>query len=117
MTNLVIMTVAILIQVESDGFNNRIGDHGRAVGILQIHTRMVDEVNRVCKTKYTYADRYDPWKSHEMASKWLAWAQKKYKIDDPIELAYRWNKPRHGKVSHKYKHRIQVIERRIKDSK
>lgn len=112
MTNIVLVTIAILIQVESDGFNNRIGDHGRAVGILQMHTHMVDEVNRIYKTHYKYEDRYDPWKSQEMAVKWLEWAQKRYKINDPEKLAYRWNKPKHGKVSSKYVRRVKEVQKR-----
>lgn len=52
-----------LVKVESKGVRTAIGDKGRAVGILQIHKCVVDDVNRICKTTYTYADRKDAKKS------------------------------------------------------
>lgn len=55
-----------IIQVESNGNNNAIGDNGRAIGCMQIHTIMVDEVNRISGLMYTYNDRYSQTKSIEM---------------------------------------------------
>ena len=106
MTNLIVITIVLLTVAESDGHGNRVGDHGKAIGILQMHKEMVDEVNRLFKTKYTYSDRADPWRSVEMAQLYLTWAAKEYSIVSPVQLAYRWNKPRHGKVSATYRRRI-----------
>jgi hypothetical protein len=43
-----IMTILIpaLIQVESGGDARKIGDNGKAVGVLQIHNCVIDEVNK-----------------------------------------------------------------------
>lgn len=50
-----------LIQVESDGRNNAVGDNGKAVGPLQIHPVMVKDVNRIIQLNirqghFTYKD-------------------------------------------------------------
>ena len=43
------------------------GDGGRAVGIGQIHTVMVDDCNRIIgRPQWRYTDRRDPAKSYEM---------------------------------------------------
>lgn len=53
--------------VESEMCSVRVGDDGKAVGILQIHKIMVDDVNRIqSEIKYNYADRYDALKSKQM---------------------------------------------------
>ena len=43
-----------------------VGDNGKAVGPLQMWTIMVDEVNRIAGTSYTYEDRTSWQKSYEM---------------------------------------------------
>ena len=59
--------VNALIQVESNGNDKAIGDNGAAVGCLQIHKVMVDDVNRILgKQKFTYNDRLDRSKSIAM---------------------------------------------------
>lgn len=55
-----------IIQVESNFNPNAIGDNGKAVGILQIHPIMVEDVNRIAKTNYNLEDRYCPQKSSQM---------------------------------------------------
>ena len=57
-------------QVESGG-RCVTGDSGRAVGVYQIHKVYVDDVNRIAKTKYTYADRNDEAKSRKMVEIYL----------------------------------------------
>ena len=47
--------LAALLAVESGGNDHAIGDHGRAVGALQIHAAVVDDVNRIHGTRYTHA--------------------------------------------------------------
>jgi len=53
-------------QVESGGQRSEVrgqkipdGDNGRAVGALQIHKCVVDDVNRYYKTNFSYCDRSD----------------------------------------------------------
>ena len=41
------LLIPVLIHVESGGDVNAIGDMGEAVGCLQIHEIMVDDVNRI----------------------------------------------------------------------
>ena len=53
--------------VESKGKADAVGDNGAAVGILQIHKVLVDDVNRILgEAKYSYEDRYDADKSRQM---------------------------------------------------
>ncbi|CAK0753791.1 hypothetical protein CCP3SC1AL1_2030001 [Gammaproteobacteria bacterium] len=59
--------ITALIQVESGGRQLAVGDHGQAVGVLQLHPIMVQDVNRIAGTRYTLADRYNPEKSKAMA--------------------------------------------------
>ena len=61
----------LLIIVESGGDASAIGDNGAAVGCLQIHKIVVDDVNRVYDTSFVYADRYDRAKSIELAKLYL----------------------------------------------
>lgn len=56
-----------LIQVESNGDPNEVGDKGKAVGVLQLHKVYVDDANRILgEDRYGYDDRKDPAKSIEM---------------------------------------------------
>lgn len=59
--------VNALIQVESNGNDTATGDGGAAVGCLQIHKVLVDDVNRILgKQEFTYNDRLDRDKSIAM---------------------------------------------------
>ena len=60
MTELLAILIPILMQIESNNNPNAIGDNGDAVGILQIHEIMVDDVNRIIGTEvFDYDDRTD----------------------------------------------------------
>ena len=60
-----------LVHVESRGEVHAVGDNGRAVGPLQIHKEVVDDVNNAYGTNYTYADRKSIDKSREICRKYL----------------------------------------------
>lgn len=60
-----------LVHVESKGEVHAVGDNGRAVGPLQIHKEVVDDVNKAYGTTYTYADRKSLDKSREICRKYL----------------------------------------------
>jgi hypothetical protein len=47
--------LAALLAVESGGNDRAVGDHGRAIGALQIHAAVVEDVNRIHGTRYTHA--------------------------------------------------------------
>lgn len=60
-----------LSHVESRGSSHLVGDNGKAVGVLQIHKGVVDDVNRAYGTSYTYEDRKSIDKSREICRKYL----------------------------------------------
>lgn len=61
--------------VESRGRADAVGDGGRAVGILQIHACVIDDVNSLVlrRKAYTLADRTDPVKSREIFRLYLGY--------------------------------------------
>ena len=63
--------IEALVKVESMGSVHSVGDDGDAIGCLQIHKEVVDDVNRKYGTSYTYDDRKCPVKSREMCKKYL----------------------------------------------
>jgi len=52
------LLAAILMQVET-GNRPLVGDHGRAIGPLQVHAAAVADVNRAFGTTYKHADMMD----------------------------------------------------------
>ncbi len=60
-----------LVHVESNGEAHAVGDNGKAIGPLQIHKEVVDDVNKAYGTSYTYADRKSIEKSREICRKYL----------------------------------------------
>ena len=60
-----------MVHVESRGEVHAIGDNGAAVGPLQIHKEVVDDVNKAYGTNYTYDDRKSIDKSREICRKYL----------------------------------------------
>jgi hypothetical protein len=60
-----------LVHVESKGEVHAVGDNGKAVGPLQIHKEVVDDVNKAYGTNYTYDDRKSIDKSREICRKYL----------------------------------------------
>lgn len=86
------LLIPVLLQVESGGDVNAIGDSGKAVGCLQIHEIMVDDVNRIAKmngfichhtdeyihSEYSYDDRYLKYASTQMCEYYLNYYYDKY---------------------------------------
>ena len=64
--------LAALITIESGGNDLAVGDHGRALGALQIHAAVVVDVNRRHGTRYRHADMHDRAKAVRVASLYLA---------------------------------------------
>lgn len=60
-----------LVHVESKGEVHAVGDNGKAIGPLQIHKEVVDDVNKAYGTNYTYDDRKSIDKSREICRKYL----------------------------------------------
>lgn len=81
--------ISALIIVESDGIASAVGDKGEAVGVLQIHPCVVDDV-RIAGHNYTLVDRYDREKSIEI---WKAW-QNIYNPEKDLWKAIKYHNPR-----------------------
>jgi len=61
------MIIEKIIQIESEGNPNAIGDNGSAIGILQIRPIMIKEVNRLLgEQRYSLDDRWCPDTSIEI---------------------------------------------------
>ena len=85
------------VYVESRGRDNAVGDNGNAVGCIQMWPIMVDEVNRLAKTAYTYSDRLNRSKCKEMFELLM-----KYKKVKTLDQAIRvWNPGSSGKAYRK----------------
>lgn len=67
-----------LRRVESSNRVKAVGDNGKAWGVYQIHPGYVRDVNRIYKTRFTYADRLDPVKAHRMVRLYLDYWGKQY---------------------------------------
>lgn len=52
----ILSLIPLLIQVESGGRDNAIGDHGKAIGPLQIHRAVVGDYNRWHRTSYLHSE-------------------------------------------------------------
>lgn len=62
-----------IIQVESAGRSDAVGDGGKAVGILQIHACVIADVNDwLGEERYALADRLDPSKTREIFTHYIA---------------------------------------------
>ena len=82
-----------MIQVESRGKSDAVGDGGRAVGLLQMHPIAVRSVNRVLEKnsidmEFTYDDRYDADKTIQMY--WI-WRNAKHSTSSYEVIARSWN--------------------------
>jgi len=67
-----------LVQVESGGNVNAIGDGGASFGCLQIQRGVIADVNRVYKTHYSHIDAFDKRKAESICRKYLSYWGKHY---------------------------------------
>jgi hypothetical protein len=65
------LLLAALITVESGGYNDRVGDHGKSVGCLQIGVLVIEDVNNLCRQSFRSVDRLDREKSKQIAALYL----------------------------------------------
>ncbi|MCK9253970.1 MAG: transglycosylase SLT domain-containing protein [Clostridiales bacterium] len=63
--------IAALIVVESGGDPAAVGDSGRALGCLQIHPDVVQDVNRIYGTQYHHAAAMTPRHAKRIAELYL----------------------------------------------
>lgn len=115
MNDLLGIVILALCSVESGNNPAAIGDHGRAVGILQVHAECVRDVNRIVGEKwYTLEDRYNPAKSKEMARIYLNYYCSKERLGRPAtaeDYARTWNGgPRYNKkTTNGYWHKVKTV--------
>ena len=86
--------VYILILIESGGNDQAIGDNGRAVGCLQIHSCVIEDVNRIYGTTYTLKDRFLRSKSLEIFAHYINYYCTKKRLGyEPtaMDFARIWN--------------------------
>ena len=80
--------ISALIIVESSGNDMAIGDHGKAIGCLQIHREVVLDVNRITGSHYRHQDMTNRAQARAVCEAYL----KHYgKGATPEQLARRWN--------------------------
>ena len=116
-----------IMQVESGGRADVVGDKGEAIGAYQLHRIYVDEVNRILyitsKRKnaidtYGYADRLDRDKSRSMTLIYLTYWAKYHKLTDPAQICRLHNgSPLTGhklKSTLRYSKKVMAIYNRSK---
>ena len=85
---------ATIATVESNNDPLAMGDDGRAVGLHQTWTMMVDQLNIWAGDKrWTYNDRWAPVKSTEMVVFFLQTIHRKRPTSTDIQLMARWRNP------------------------
>ena len=115
LNTIIALLLPILSTVESNNDNYAIGDNGKAVGCLQIHMVVIQDVNRIYNTNFVSHDRYDRQISFRIASLYL----RHYGEANAEQLARTWNggpKGVHKAATDKYWFRVQkeIKLRRIK---
>jgi len=81
MHKLIISLLPILSQVESNNNPDAVGDFGKAIGVLQIHKIVVDDVNRILGgPTFNYISRYDASCSRHIATNYLIYYGKAYEV-------------------------------------
>lgn len=106
-----VLLLLAIIMVESSGDPNAIGDNGLAVGILQIHPILVQDVNRIAKTEYTTEDRFDVDKSIQM---FIIYTNHYTPCWTPELVAKRWNGGPTGHMKQATERYWRKVQREIK---
>jgi len=100
--------IAAMMLVESGGDPNAVGDGGHALGVLQIHACVVQDVNRIYGTTCRHSDALDP-----------AWAKEICRLclmryagpgASPEKMARIWNGGPRGHLkpsTHKYWQKVR----------
>ena len=80
--------ISALIIVESSGNDQAIGDNGRAVGPLQIHRGVVQDVNRFTGSHYQWQQMTNRVQARAVCQAYLTYYGKGCTTE---QLARRWN--------------------------
>src|SRR5574343_2089126 len=79
-----------ICKIESDFNPKAVGDHGRAVGIAQIHPECLQDSNEFGKTNFSLNDRFDSAKSKTICFNYMRRYAKFHKWD-LNKMARLWN--------------------------
>ncbi len=122
MTNTIIAVIAIIARIETGGHPdpvNAIGDGGRAVGVLQMHPKAVEEANRIRALQgrsggmqgrlWDARDRASAAESVCMAFTILEFHYRRG-TTDPVGLATKWKTP-YGAACPKYRNKVIRVMR------
>jgi hypothetical protein len=85
------LLIAAMIQVESHGDSNAVGDNGKSHGCLQIQAGVLTDVNNYYNTEYTQGDCLVPAKAKAICRMYLVMYGKKYKEPTKEVYARIWN--------------------------
>lgn len=113
-TNMILSLIPALIAVESEGNPLAVSDNGKALGILQIHQCVVDDVNRVHGTQYTWASTTNSHIAQRLCVMYLPiFATRRRLGREPTleDLARIWNGGPNGyrkKCTREYWRRVQL---------
>lgn len=82
--------------VESRHKQFAVGDHGKAYGLVQAHSIMVREANRISGKRYTHEQMFDPRKAREVVTIVIDYYDRfiQSEVGRPAtakELAFIWN--------------------------
>jgi hypothetical protein len=80
-----------LVQVESNGNSQAIGDNGKAYGILQIHDIMIQDYNRITGSNLKHDDAFHPDIAKRVARSILIHYSSKWPNVNARDLAFIWN--------------------------
>ena len=80
--------ISALIIVESSGNDLAIGDNGRAIGPLQIHRGVVQDVNRITGSHYRHQDMTNRVQARAVCEAYLTHYGRGATTE---QLARRWN--------------------------
>jgi hypothetical protein len=80
--------ISALIIVESSGNDLAIGDNGRAIGPLQIHRGVVQDVNRITGSNYQWQQMTNRVQARAVCEAYLKHYGKNCSTE---QLARRWN--------------------------
>jgi hypothetical protein len=107
-----------LALVESGNDNFRVGDGGRAIGKYQIHNAVVDDVNRIYETNFTYADRLNENKQKQLVILYLShycriYTERTGNDADYMIAAKIWNAGPSYVLEHKNRHSVECYATRV----
>lgn len=96
MLETIMLLIPLLCRVESNNDPFAIGDDGDALGILQIHRIVIEDVNHIYNMDFNPTDRTYEGKSQLICLLYLAYYGRKYYLDTGREptkevLARIWN--------------------------